>query len=68
MERDRKKTLDGVLSCLVKRGQARARFSRDAQYQLGQLLEQEPGGGLVLCAGGQRMPIPVSLDALPASP
>jgi hypothetical protein len=58
---------DGVLSCAVKRGQSRARFSRDAQYQLGQLLEQEPGGGLVLCAGGRRMPIPVSLDALSAS-
>ena len=59
---------EGVLSCGVKGGRARARFSRDAQYQLGQLLEQEPGGGLVLCAGGRRLPMPVSLDALPASP
>jgi hypothetical protein len=58
---------DGVLSCRVKQGQAQARFSRDAQYQLGQLLEEEPDGGLVLCAGQRRLPLPVSLDALPAS-
>jgi hypothetical protein len=58
---------DGVLSCKVKQGRARARFSRDAQYQLGQLLEEGADGGLVLCAGQRRMPLPVSLDALQAS-
>jgi len=58
---------DGVLSCRVKQGRARARFSRDAQYQLGQLLEEGPDGGLVLCAGQRRLPLPVSLDALAAS-
>lgn len=58
---------DGVLSCRVKHGRAGARFSRDAQYQLGQLLEEGPDGGLFLCAGQNRLPLPVSLDALPVS-
>ncbi|MFP2925713.1 DUF1285 domain-containing protein [Pyxidicoccus sp. 3LG] len=58
---------EGVLSCHVKQGRARARFSRDAQYQLGQLLEEGPDGGLVLCAGQRRLPLPVSLDALHVS-
>lgn len=57
---------DGVLSCRVKHGRAQARFSRDAQYQLGQLLEEGPDGSLLLCAGQKRLPLPVSLDALPA--
>ena len=58
---------DGILSCRVKQGRARARFSRDAQYQLGQLLEEDANGGLVLCAGQRRLPLSVSLDALPVS-
>ncbi|MCP3101945.1 DUF1285 domain-containing protein [Myxococcus sp. K15C18031901] len=59
---------DGVLACRVKQGRAKARFSRDAQYQLGQLLEQGPDGGLLLCTGGRRIPVALSLDALAASP
>lgn len=58
---------DGILSCRVKQGRARARFSRDAQYQFGQLLEEDSHGGLVLCAGQRRLPLSVSLDALDAS-
>ncbi len=34
---------DGALTVLVKAGRARARFSRDAQYQLGQYLVEENG-------------------------
>ncbi|MFP2905031.1 DUF1285 domain-containing protein [Pyxidicoccus sp. 3LFB2] len=58
---------DGVLSCRVKHGRARARFSRDAQYQLGQLLEEGPDGGLLLCAGQRRLPLPGALVGLSAS-
>ncbi|HEY1088373.1 MAG TPA: DUF1285 domain-containing protein [Archangium sp.] len=54
---------DGVLSCRVKGGRAGARFSRDAQYQLGELLEQDEGGQLFLRAGQRRLAVPVSLDA-----
>ena len=49
---------DGVVVARVKGGRARARFSRDAQYQLGELLEPEPGGGVVLVAHGRRVPAP----------
>jgi len=52
---------DGVLSCRVKGGRAGARFSRDAQYQLGELLEQDEGGQLFLRAGQRRLAVPVSL-------
>ncbi|NVJ27039.1 MULTISPECIES: DUF1285 domain-containing protein [Myxococcus] len=55
---------DGVLSCRVKQGRAKARFSRDAQYQLGQLLEAAPEGGLLLRAGERRYPVALSLDEL----
>ena len=34
---------DGVLTVNVKNGKARARFSRDAQFQLGQYLVEEDG-------------------------
>ncbi len=54
---------DGVLSCRVKAGRAGARFSRDAQYQLGELLEQDEGGQLFLRAGQRRLAVPVSLAA-----
>lgn len=55
---------DGILACRVKHGRARARFSRDAQYQLGQLLEEGPDGRLLLCAGQRRVSLPLSLDAM----
>jgi hypothetical protein len=52
---------EGVLECQVKGGRARARFSRDAQYQLGELMEQDARGRLVLRAGERRLALPVSL-------
>jgi uncharacterized protein len=57
---------DGVLTCRVKGGRARARFSRDAQYQLGELLEQDEGGRLYLRAGARRLEVPVTLESLGA--
>ena len=54
---------DGVLAARVKAGRADARFSRDAQYALGQLLVQE-GSSWVLALPRAR--IPVSID--PTSP
>jgi hypothetical protein len=45
----------------VKGGRARARFSRDAQYQLGELMEQDARGRLFLRAGERRLSLPVSL-------
>lgn len=53
---------EGVLTCRVKAGRAKARFSRDAQFQLGELLEEEQGR-LVLAVGGRREPL-----ALPPRP
>ncbi len=48
-------TLDreGVLHCLVKGGEHRARYTRSAQIDLGLLLEEDPGaaGGFVLRLG-----------------
>jgi hypothetical protein len=57
---------EGVLTCGVKGGRAKARFSRDAQYQLGELMEQDEGGQLYLRAGQRRLAVPVPLDALGA--
>ncbi|MFL5352701.1 DUF1285 domain-containing protein [Archangium sp.] len=54
---------EGVLTCRVKGGRAGARFSRDAQYQLGELMEQDEGGRLYLRAGQRRLAVPVSLEA-----
>jgi len=48
---------DGVLTCRVKQGRAKARFSRDAQYALGQSLELA-GAGVVLRAGSAQLPVP----------
>lgn len=48
----------GALVCRVKGGRAKARFSRDAQFQLGSHLEQAPGG-LALRAGTQLIPLPL---------
>ncbi|WP_225410043.1 DUF1285 domain-containing protein [Stigmatella hybrida] len=55
---------DGVFRCRVKGARALARFSRDAQYQLGELLEEGEDGRLFLRAGQRRLA--VSLDAPPA--
>ena len=57
---------EGVLTCRVKGGRAKARFSRDGQYQLGELLEQDEGGHLYLRAGERRLSVPLPLDALGA--
>lgn len=57
---------DAVLSCRVKGGRARARFSRDAQYQLGELLEQDEDGHTFLRAGQRRLALPESLQHLGA--
>jgi hypothetical protein len=47
---------DGVLGARVKGGRAGARFSRDAQFALGQLLAPE-GEGWVLQLPGRRIPV-----------
>jgi len=51
-------TSEGVLTARVKEGRAKARFSRDAQFALGSMLEPE-GEGLVLCVAEQRWPTPL---------
>lgn len=56
LERDE----DGVLTCRVKAGRAKARFSRDAQFQLGSLLELD-GDEVVLRVGETRQPLPAPL-------
>lgn len=48
---------DDVLHCRVKEGKAWARFSRDAQFQLGEATG-ERDGALVLVEGGRAHPIP----------
>ena len=47
---------DGVLRCRVKSGRALARFSRNAQAQLGERLE-ETDGGLALKLGEATVPV-----------
>ncbi len=47
---------DGVLCCRVKQGRAKARFTRDAQFALGEFLEEE-NGQLVVRAGGRSWPL-----------
>ncbi len=54
---------DGVLSCRVKQGRAKARFSRDAQYQLGELLEEGTDGTLYLGTGPHRTALALKLPA-----
>jgi len=54
---------DGVLTVRVKGGRAEARFSRDAQYALGQLLVPE-GTGAVLVLPRARIPLTIDLSAL----
>jgi uncharacterized protein len=48
---------DGVLTCRVKQGRAKARFSRDAQFALGQHLEPD-GASVILHAGAVEIPVP----------
>jgi hypothetical protein len=51
---------DGVLTARVKGGRAAARFSREAQFALGQLLIRE-GAHAVLALPGARIPVSVGL-------
>jgi len=53
---------EGVLTCRVKGGRVKARFSRDAQFQLGAHLEAG-GEGAVLAVGARREPLPDELAA-----
>lgn len=53
---------EGVLTCRVKGGRAKARFSRDAQFQFGAFLEAE-GDGVVLAVGERREALPAELVA-----
>ncbi|MFL5320602.1 MAG: DUF1285 domain-containing protein [Myxococcaceae bacterium] len=46
---------DGVLHCKVKQGRAWARFSRDAQFQLGEALEENDEGIALRTADGARL-------------
>jgi hypothetical protein len=57
-------TEEGVLVCQVKGRRAKARFSRDAQYTLGQHLEQT-AEGWCLCLREQRYPLPGLSAAAP---
>jgi hypothetical protein len=50
---------DGVLTARVKDGRAEARFSRDAQFALGQLLVPEGSGWAILLP---QVRIPVSIE------
>ncbi|HET9156098.1 MAG TPA: DUF1285 domain-containing protein [Myxococcaceae bacterium] len=54
---------DGVLTARVKAGRAEARFSRDAQFALGQMLAQE-GELSVLHLVGARIEVPLDLSRL----
>lgn len=54
---------DGVVTCLVKEGRAKARFSRDAQFQFGAFLSVSDGG-VSLEVGARRDPLPGALAQL----
>ncbi len=54
---------DGVLTARVKGGRAEARFSRDAQFALGQLLAPD-GPGSVLQLPEARIPVSIDPSAL----
>jgi uncharacterized protein len=54
---------EGVLSAGVKGGRARARFSRDAQFALAQLLREE-GGKVVLQLAEARLVLPLDPGVL----
>ena len=49
---------DGVLTARVKQGRALARFSRDAQFALGGLLNRE-GESVFVKLPGRRIPVPL---------
>ncbi len=49
---------EGVLCCRVKKGKAKALFSREAQFSFGSLLE-EADGGVVLRLGARRVQVPL---------
>ncbi len=51
---------DGALTARVKNGRAKARFSQDAQFALGELVESTDGGS-VLHVGSRVLPLPVAL-------
>ena len=57
---------EGVLSVEVKGGRARARFSRDAQFALAQLLRTEQGR-VVLRLSGADLPLPLDPSVLAQS-
>lgn len=57
---------DGAVTCAVKGGLARARFSRAAQQQLGERLVDD-AGTLALLVGARRWPTPLALEALAGS-
>jgi len=52
----------GVLHCRVKRGRAKARFSRDAQFALGSRVSLDERGP-ALAVAGRRIPLPAELAA-----
>jgi len=54
---------DGVLTARVKGGRAEARFSRDAQFALGELLVRE-GASWVLVLPGGRIAVPIDPSLL----
>ena len=54
---------DGVLGARVKAGRAEARFSREAQFALGQLLVRE-GTGSVLVLPGARIEVDLNPSAI----
>jgi len=56
---------EGVLSCGVKTGRARARFSRTEQAALGELLEESDGKLWLRCGAYRRMVGPLGTDTLP---
>lgn len=51
-----------VLSCRVKQGRAKARFSRDAQFQLGTLLDRDARGQVILRLGSHEVPVSLALN------
>ena len=51
-----------VLTCRVKQGRAKARFSRDAQFQLGSFLVRSASGEAVLKVGEQEFPVALVLE------
>jgi hypothetical protein len=48
---------EGIFTCAVKARRAKARFSRDAQAAIGELLERA-GDGFELRCGAERLPLP----------